>query len=246
MLKRQNLLIYMLFACVLAWQAGFALHARGIKAAWSNVPPAPSGKSAGFMALGDSQLAYRVSGLMLQNLGNTGGRATMFQYYDYKALYDWFVLADRLDPESNFVPLLAAYYFGATKEADDLDYIIDYLVLIGQRPEGEKWRWLAHGVYLARFVQGDLNRAFELASLLASLWQEGRPGWMKQMPVFILNAQGDKDSAYRMMITILKEEGDRLHPNEVRFMKDYICNKLLSSAEAQENPLCTSGAQAVE
>lgn len=231
--------------CLLAFlaHAAFSVSVRSISAAWANVPPVPSEESAVMLALGDGQLAYRGIGLMLQNLGDTGGRTTALADYDYEKLGQWFFLEDRLDQKSNYIPFLAAYYFGGTPNAEDLDPIIEYLAMIGQRPYAQKWRWLGQAVYLSRFRQQDLDKAMGLAHILAGMWHPGMPGWTRQMPAFVAMQQGDKVAAYAIMTNILKEEADSMHPNEVNFMVGYICERLLAPSEAASHPLCKSADQ---
>ncbi|HEY8191218.1 MAG TPA: hypothetical protein VIG74_02245 [Alphaproteobacteria bacterium] len=234
---------HLIFFALLAVNVAFWFQGRDFRAAWMNVPPAPAETGASFMSLGDRQFSYRSTGIMLQNLGNTGGRATPLKDYDYKNLKGWLFLADRLDPRSNYMPFLAAYYFGGAQEGTDISPVIDYLAEIGRRPEGDKWRWLAQAVYLARFRQNDLNHALALAEELSGKWKEGRPGWMKQMPAFILSAQGDKKAAYELTMQIIKDESDKLHPEEINSMVVYMCTRLLDAQAAAQHPLCASRAR---
>lgn len=189
-------------------------------------------------ALGDRQFAYRLTGMILQNLGNTGGRSLSLAQYDYEKIGEWLFLADAFDPKSNFIPLLASFYFSATPNDEDLTPIIDYLATVGLRTDTQKWRWLAQAVYLTRFRQGDLEKALTLSQALAEHWREGRPAWMKQMPALILSSQGETEAAYNILMRTLKDEGDRMHPAEVKFMVDHICQKLLTPIQAAQHPLC--------
>lgn len=219
--------------------AGLTIYSRDIRASWANVPPVPKAQSAAMMALGDKQLAYRMSALMVQNLGDIGGRVTPLYLYDYDRLAKWFFLADKMDERSNFMPLLAAFYFGGgTQDPSTLGPIIDYLEMVGMREYGEKWRWLVQAIYLARFRMGDTQRAMGLAQSLAEIRQPNMPAWTRQMPAFIASAQGDKQAAYEIIVSVLKDEREDLHPNEVNFMVHYICARLLDKAEAAKDPLC--------
>ncbi|MCB1556578.1 MAG: hypothetical protein KDJ15_04605 [Alphaproteobacteria bacterium] len=191
------------------------------------------------MALGDTQLAYRSAGIMLQNLGDSGGRAVALKDYDYDRLGRWFSQGDRWDPRSDFMPFLAAYYYGSVPDPKKLDPVITYLAQAGARPSGEKWRWLAQAVFLARYRQEDLAKAYDLATRLASLPVE-MPSWARQMPAFVSLAQGNKEAAYDIMIGILKTEAEKLPPQEVNFMVDYICTRILDAAAASIHPLCQS------
>lgn len=234
----QKYILTALFTCALIANVVVWLQVRDVKGYWANVPPVPGVRGASLFALGDQQLAYRVIGIMLQNLGDTGGRSAAFDEYDYETLTRWFFLNDELDPESSFTPFLASFYYGSVKDHSKLRSLLTYLREIGARPGGQRWRWLAHGVYLARFQMNDLDIALEFANLLADVEDKNMPAWTKQMPAFILNAKGNKEEALAIMIEILKTSADKIHPNEVNFTRDYICTRLLEAEDADSHPLC--------
>jgi len=241
-MKSSVSLVELSVRCVLAFaiflNIVFWFYGRDLRTEWGNVPPAPDVQYASAYGLGDSSFAYRMNGLMLQNLGDVGGRVTPLRDYDYQALTDWFFVQDSLDPQSDYTPYLASYYFSAVQDPHKFRPVLDYLKEVGRRPEGEKWRWLAQGVFMARFKMGDLQLALELAKVLAQSKAAGLPTWARQMPVFILNARGDGKAAYALMLQILKTSANTMHPNEVREMKRYICTRILSEEEARDNPLC--------
>lgn len=233
---------FVFFICFLLGNIFFWTSSHKIKSSWANVPPVPSKQTASMMALGDDQLAYRVNATMLQNLGNTGGRNVSLKDYDYNRLKDWFFLSDYLDPLSNVVPMLAATYFGAVEDKDKLANVLDYLVVAGSRPEGEKWRWLGHGVFLAKHILKDNEKALEMAYILADNKSPDLADWAKQMPAFILQEEGQNELAYKIMLNILISNVDTMHPNEVNFMKDYICNTILKDEkEIEPPPFCSDG-----
>ena len=222
-LQLKALLFLWLGLCAVLW---FGSHQ--VQAKWPGVPPVPSEKGAVVMTLGDTQLSYRMGALTLQNLGDDGGRVTPLKNYDYTKLSAWFGLLKKLDPVSNHVPLIAAYYFGATREPDQALIVAKYLGEIGQDPSGEKWRWLAHAVFLARYRANDLDFALALAYKLAAMQLDrGRemPIWARQMPVFVLTARGEKDAARAIMGGILMTDKN-LKPNEINFMKGFLAERL--------------------
>lgn len=206
-----------------------------VQAKWSGVPPVPSRSGAVMMTLGDTQFSYRFGAITLQNLGNTGGNVVAVKDYDYKKLGEWFWLLHGLDPASNHVPMMAAYYFGATPVKEDLAVVVDYLAEVGQIPVGNKWRWLAHAVFLARHRMHDLDRALDYAYRLSKMEPAGDtlPLWARQMPAFVLSEQGEKDSSRKIVEEILLTADD-LHPNEVNFMAAYLVEQLgVSQDEVQ-------------
>lgn len=235
-MPKTKIFSYTFFFIFLLSNVAFWLHSRSIQVSWLNVPPAPQLETVSMAALGDKSFAYRSNALMLQNLGDIGGRTTSLKVYDFSNLKDWFLLEDSLDPHSDAVPMMAAYYYGAVKEKEQLDFILDYLEVVGQRPEGEKWRWLGHAVYLARDITKDHDRALELAYLLAENKSPDLGDWAKQLPVFLLQGEGDSELAYKIMLNLLIDNVDKMHPIEINYMKDYICNTILKDQPQIEPP----------
>ena len=95
--------MYVILAFMVLVNFAFWTQSRDARTQWGNVPPVPSERSASMAMLGDTQMAYRVYGLMLQNLGDIGGRITGFEKYNYNGLRDWFFLGDQLDSTSHFI-----------------------------------------------------------------------------------------------------------------------------------------------
>lgn len=205
---------------------------------WANVPPPPSVTSMMFSFLGDRMMAYRSSVMAIQGFGNTTGQIQALKDYNYDNLGKWFDLADELDPKSNYVPFLAAYYFGSTQNGQQVRPVIEYLRKVGKNPEGEKWRYLGHAVYLARYKLNDMPLALELAKELAATYRPGMPAWPLQMQAIISADMGDKDTAYALALEILRTGADTMDPIEVKFMIDHICDRILPPFEAAGNPLC--------
>lgn len=208
---------------VVFWQGSSDIEAR-----WAGVPPVPSVRTATLMTLGDTQLAYRSGALTLQTLGDGGGRTVPLKEYDYSKLGAWFSVLDALDPAADHVPMVAAYYFGATRVPGDIAVIVNYLAHVGDSPAGQKWRWLGHAAYLARHRLNNLDLALDLAYKLARIQPiDGKPLpiWARQMPAFLLTAQGDKEAA-RALIEQMLSSSDDLHPNEANFMKAYLVEQL--------------------
>jgi len=239
MLKSKHWIMYGVLAFALVLQVALWVYARDIQARWANVPPVPSALGAAGMGLCDTQFAYRSLGIMIQNLGDTGGRTTHFNDYDYKALAGWFDVMDRLDPKSDFIPFLAGYYFGAVEIPEKAAFMSDYLARQGMRPEDQKWRWLARASFIARFGEKNPDKALALAKQLAALHPKvDLPFWARQMPVFILEDRGQKEAALAMILETLKSEQASLPRSEMLAMVDVVCTRLLDKAEAETFPLC--------
>ncbi len=236
--RKSLYLLYAVLVCALVVNIGFWYRAKTVLPKWNNVPTVPTEFSMSGAALGDDQVAYRMTGYFLQNTGNVGGNYELLKIYNYETLEKWFYLSETFDPKANYVPFLAAYYFGALEDPPEkLDPVIRYLAHHGQLKIAQKWRWLAHAVYLSRYKQGDMEKALKYANILHDLDVEMAP-WARQMPAFVNLGMGNKQAAYELMVRMLASEKDKVHPNEVNEMVKFICERALEPAQARENPLC--------
>ena len=64
------------------------------------------------------------------------------------------------------------------------------------------------------------------------------PDWTRHMQVNVLNQQGEKEAALQLMLSILKDKSENLHPNEVNERIRYICEQILDPEEASTHSLC--------
>jgi hypothetical protein len=229
------LLIGCLILNIALWQ-----YSHRQKVRWPNVPKPPAELSLRASFLGDAMLAYRVWALALQNFGSSGGYNAPLKDYDYNYIGAWLDTLDSLDPNSDFAPFLAAYFFSGSQDAQGhLPIIIAYLEKAGSRPEGEKWRWLAQAMYLARHKLKDMDEALRLSRKLGDMYRPGMPAWTLQTEALITNEiVGDKEAAYVLLKAMLATEAEHMQGPEVNFMVDYICTKILTPQQAPLDPLC--------
>ncbi len=225
-------------ALALVVNFSFWLVLRDMQAQWGNVPPAPKEQFAALYGLGDESFSYRINSLMLQNLGDAGGRVTALKDYDYEVLTDWFFLQDKLDPVSDYIPYLASFYFSGTQEPEKFRLVLEYLKMVGARPDGIKWKWLVQGIFFARHKLKDLDKALELANVLAKTENPDTPAWVRNMPAYVMNAKGNDREAYSLLVETLKENMDKMAPEEVMATRVYICEQILDNDEAINDPLC--------
>lgn len=230
--------LLLVFFLILALNVSLWLGVKTVRVKWNNVPPVPDKTSALWTGLGDEQFAYRIYGLFIQNMGDTGGRVISLNDYNYEDLSGWFMLEHQLDPRSDFAPFLAGYFFGNIRDPEKLRHLVDYLEVAVGDGQGQKWRFLAQAVFLARFKMEDLDRALELANKLSEIDNPDMAPWARQMPAFVLNAQGEKEAAFELMVSMLQTERENLHPNEVNAMLDFICTRTLDKGDPRLEQIC--------
>lgn len=226
---------FALFLNIIFWG-----YSREKEAIWLNVPPVPTKVQALSVTMGDPQFAYRFFGLTLQNLGDTGGRTRHFSEYNYEKLGNWFSFLDEFDIRSNYLTFLAGYYYGSSLVPEDIEHIVDYLILAGQSGDGERWRWLAHAVFLARYHMDDLDKALEAANILADMTVDKPelPAWAKHMNSLIMIEKGQDEAALDVMLKILHSNVDNMDPSEIEFIVHHICTNILDDTAAKDFYLC--------
>lgn len=203
-----------LVAAALA-QAAFAWSLRDRHPPWDILGPPPGEAALRLMSFGDAQVLYRVLGLSLQHAGDTGGRVTSLRSYDYDHVGGWLRRLDALDPRSDLMPALAAFYFGVTPTPEDAAKVVDYLI-DAVRDDPGRWRYLAHGAVIAKHRVKDLDLALRAARTLAALPGD-QPVWTRQMPAFVLAEMGDTEQAAAVFAALL-QQADDLPPEEVAYM----------------------------
>ena len=224
-----------LMACV-----GVTHQTRPLRVRWPGVAPAPSEPIGLLYGFGDRQLAYYSLTLTLQNMGDMDGSVTPIKNYNMDNIAGWLWLTYRYDRQSHYAPTLASYYFGATQDPSKLHPIITYLQVAGNNPDNELWRYLAQGVYLARFRLKDQALALELAYQLAALQGPKMPLWTKQMPAFVMSNNGQKQQSRDLFLTLLAT-GKNIEINEVNFMCGYITDHLREPNDGlEQNPVWTT------
>ncbi|MEZ5834928.1 MAG: hypothetical protein R3D03_04265 [Geminicoccaceae bacterium] len=213
----------LLASALLALQLGLGLALDGQRPRDGAIPPPPPPPVAMLVAeaLGDRQLAFRMAALRLQEAGDGGGEITPLADYDYGRVLGWLEAIDRLDPRSDHVMAMAAYYFALVHDPKKIAMMVDFLARTSMKHPETRWRYLAQAAYLARHRLKDRKRAMAIARQLAGLDVAGLPVWVRQMPAFVLADLGEAEAAADMMGAILASRPD-LPEDERRLMIEFI------------------------
>ena len=189
------------------------------------LPRLPKTQEMELLALGDKEFLFRYFTLSLQNAGDLCGKTTPLNQYDYALLHRWFLTLDELNHTSNWQPFLAAYNYSLSQNPKDAKIMVDYLRKHAKKLPQNKWRWLAHAVYIAKHRAKDLDLALEVALELSNLDEPNVPLWARQLSAFVSKEKGDFSLAKKIMLGILATDKN-ISENESRFMQDYVNQNL--------------------
>ncbi len=208
---------------------------RQVKPDLGIVPEVPGPAMVKALTLGDDEFYFRSRALQIQNAGDTFGRSTALKDYDYKKLYDWWMILDGLNAASDFLPTLVSYYYGASQNPKrDVPYVVKYLEQYADRDPAKKWWWYSQAIYHAKFKLEDLDWALEIAHKLANIPKDANaPIWIRQMEAFIYEKKGEYKQACDIIVGVI-DNYKNLSPGEMNFMMNFINERIGAMAKADE------------
>jgi hypothetical protein len=204
------------------------------------VPTLLSYDSIKALSFGDEQVAFRYYGYLVQMSGDSFGRVTPLKNYDYEKLYKWWSLLDRLDPKSDYMPYLVAYYFSASQTPEKhLPYVVKYLEEHSDLNPQKKWWWYSQAYYNAKFGLDDLEWSLKIAKKLYDLPKDlDIPMWTRQLQAFVYEDKGEYKQACDIILNILRDfNEDKLKPSELNYIYYFIQDRVRKMIENEKlNP----------
>lgn len=188
----------------------------------------PSSGTIKAFSFGDSEYYFRLKLFKVQNMGDTYGRFTSLSKYDYKKLYEWFILLENLNEKSTYLPSLVAYYYSQTPKVEDRIYTIKFLERHALLNPEKNWWWLYQAMYIAFFSMKDENLGVDLAYKLKKYSPATAPIWTKQMVAILLAKKGNECEAVRVISEILNDyeknssKSEKEKNDEMNYMKYFI------------------------
>jgi hypothetical protein len=234
--QNSHKIFFWLFIFTFVAQVFFWQKTENIKPYFEIVTPAPNPYIIQVFSLGDPEFLFRILAVRLQNSGDVFAGFTGLKNYDYARIYEWMLLLDELNPESNLVPALASYYYSQTQNKADNKYIVDYLDIHSAKNIDANWWWLVQAVYIAKNNLGNINRALNLAYKLSRNNAKNAPFWTKEMPAFIHEEKGEGCMAFAVIAKLIKESENgtrQIEPQEMNFIR-YFINERLTKLQQQK------------
>lgn len=213
---------YWLLVALVAVNICFWVQTRNIRPELGVVPPVPSKEELAILQMGDPQFYFRALALQMQNAGDTYGRFTALRQYDMGKVYHWSTLLDTLDPHSDMMPAMAAYYFSQTQEVKDTRPLVDYLYEHATRDVPHKWWWLLQAIYIAQYKLEDMDLAMKVAK---PLYNKEVPIWAQQMVAVVHEKRGEMNDALSIMEGI-KDNADSIPDRDLRYMVYFVKERL--------------------
>ena len=168
-------------------------------------PYPPTSREIAFFSFGDTQFYYRKLVFELQNAGDKYGHFTNLKKYNYTRLIRWFQALDFLDPQSRYVPFMAAYYYSIVPSPEKANMIAQYIIdFASQNPE-QDWRLLTTALYIYNKNPSKISneKIQEIGNIL--LKTQNAPMWARAISAFYLQKSNDICASYRLISQITKD-----------------------------------------
>lgn len=197
------------------------------------LPNAPDTRLLHLYGLGEPDALAKVLMLWLQAFDNQPGVSIPFARLDYARVVNWLDALLDLDSRFQYPLLSASRVYTETPDVAGKRQMLEFVHRRFREDPERRWPWMAHAVYVAKHRIKDLQLALKYANALRlNVSSDTAPPWVTQMEIFVLEDQGEIESA-RIIIGGLLASG-RLadNDNELRFLK----NKLAELQHGNNRP----------
>ncbi|MFN2644526.1 MAG: hypothetical protein ABR570_06015 [Burkholderiales bacterium] len=184
----------------------------------ADLPPAPPVSVLRLAALGEPEVAARLTMLHLQAFDYGATNSAPYRTLDYRRLAQWLHNILELDPRSQYPLFAAARIYAETADQERCRRMLEFIYQEFFADPDRRWPWLAHAALLAKHRLKDLPLAERYAAAVER-YTRGKdvPLWARQMHIFILEDMNELEAA-RIMLGGLLASGAIRDPAEARFL----------------------------
>lgn len=182
-------------------------------------------------SLDDPLVIAKMVMLWLQAYDNQPGISIPFNRLDYEKVILWLKTSLALDHRGQYPLLAASRLYTQVPDREKIVKMLDFVYQSFFQDPQNRWMWLAHCVYVAKYRLGDLDMALKYANALRLYGNfKEVPYWARHMEVFILEEMGEIEAA-KILIGALLDGGRVSDAHEIRFLQSRL--KELEELEAK-------------
>ncbi|MDQ7016630.1 MAG: hypothetical protein Q9N68_09680 [Gammaproteobacteria bacterium] len=172
------------------------------------------------LSFNEPALASRLLSIWLQDFDYQYGQSLSYEQLNYTHLINWLDAIQELDADNRYPLLSASHLYSNVNDSDKLRQIIAFVAKKFEQAPAREWSWMVKMVLLAQHKLHDAELALRLSQQLMQLTKENKnvPRWVKQMTVFILAGEGEKEAAATLIAALLKS-GEIKDPAEQHFLE---------------------------
>ena len=202
------------FALHMLWQA-FEPKPQATGAA---LPAPPSERWLRVASLGEPIALAQALTLYLQAFDNQPGLSIPYKDLDYGAVLAWLRAILKLDPQSQYPLMMAAYLYAQVPDEAKTRQMLEFVHEEFLHAPDQRWRWLAHAALIAKHRLQDMPLALRYADDITRNARSAQ-NWARQMRIFIMEDMGESHAA-AVLLGGLLESGEVTDPAEIRFLTE--------------------------
>ena len=184
------------------------------------LPDAPDTRLLRLYGLGEPDTLAKILMLWLQAFDNQPGVSIPFARLDYARAVDWLDALLDLDSRFQYPLLSASRVYTETPDDAGKRQMLEFVHRRFLEDPGQRWPWMAHGVYVAKHRIKDLQLALKYANALRlNVSSDAAPPWATQMEIFVLEDLGEVESARIIIDGLLASDRLAGNDNELQFLK---------------------------
>jgi len=178
----------------------------------------PTVESLRVASLGEPVALAQLMTLYLQAFDNQPGISIPFRELDFGRVIGWLGLISQLDPRGDYPHLFASRLYAEVPDPPRQRAMLDFVYRSFLQDPNRRWRWLAHGVVLARHRLHDMPLAMKFAQAIRRYATGPEvPHWATQMEIFVLEDMNELEAA-KVLLGGLIASGQVTDPHELHFL----------------------------
>lgn len=195
-----------LLSLALISQAAFSAHWNRSWQAEPHLGSAPDVTVMRWLSLGEDATAAYATLLYVQTFDNQAGANVRLRALNQDQLRAWLQLSTELYPATGYPFLLAARIYASASSPQDSRALLDWIEQRFADDPNQRWPWLAHAVWVARYELHDLGLAARYAQTLRqSAIGTTIPSWAQQLEILILASANKHEAAHELLARLIRD-----------------------------------------
>jgi hypothetical protein len=184
------------------------------------LPPPPSARLLGALAIGETSTVARIAMLYLQAYDYNSTNSLPYRNLDYDRLIGWLKSILEVDPLNEYPLFAAARIYAEVPDTSRQRKMLEFIYSEYLADPNRRWPWAAHAALVAKHRLKDLPLALKFANAIDELTTAADvPFWARHMGIFILEDMNELDAA-RILLGGLLTSGKVKDEAESRFLQE--------------------------
>lgn len=166
-------------------------------------------------------------------MGDSYGRFTPLENYDYTKLIKWFQLGDQIEMRSTVMPAMASYLYSTNQKVEENKKIVSYLVSRSLAVGLDKsWWWMLQAMVIADSTLKDTSLMISIGDKLLKTDAQ-IPFWARAMvaSMLITRPHDNRLDIAQNIVNYIAENQQHLTPKDEDYISRFLVQRLAKEKE---------------